>query len=103
MRLDRRNVPKEVNPRIGTSPLPAGIIELNKVRRDLLTVFGIWIHVLSDLEQREVFGTKFFCNSFIFWDSHSAISRSTSIEPPAGVSLTRLFGTEFLLNPHVVA
>src|SRR6516164_6812128 len=60
MRLDRRNVPKEVNPRIGTSPLPAGIIELNKVRRDLLTVFGIWIHVLSDLEQREVFGTKFF-------------------------------------------
>src|SRR6516164_9798539 len=60
MRLDRRNVPKEVNPRIGTSPLPAGIIELNEVRHDLLTVFGIWIHVLSDLEQREVFGTKFF-------------------------------------------
>ena len=46
--------------RISTSPLPAGIIELNEVRRDILTVFGIWIHVLSDLEQREVFGAKFF-------------------------------------------
>src|SRR5215472_13396299 len=46
--------------RISTSPLPAGIIELNEVRRHLLTVFGIWIHVLSDLEQREVFGAKFF-------------------------------------------
>jgi len=43
-----------------TSPLPAGIIELNEVRHDLLTVFGIWIHVLSGLEQREVFGAKFF-------------------------------------------
>jgi hypothetical protein len=40
--------------------LPAGIIELNEVRRDLLTVFGIWIYVLSSLEQREVFGAKFF-------------------------------------------
>src|SRR5215471_7907863 len=60
MRLDRRNVPKEVNPRISTSPLPAGIIELNEVRHDLLTVFGIWIHVLSGLEQRQVFGAKFF-------------------------------------------
>ena len=60
MRLDRRNVLKEVNPRISTSPLPVGIIELNEVRHDLLTVFGIWIHVLSDLEQREVFGAKFF-------------------------------------------
>src|SRR5215831_4665016 len=60
MRLDRRNVPKEVNPRISTSPLPAGIIELNEVRHDLLTVFGIWIHVLSGLEQCEVFGAKFF-------------------------------------------
>jgi hypothetical protein len=27
----------------------------------------------------------------------------SSIEPPAGVSLTRLFGTEFLLSAHVVA
>src|SRR6201982_2549930 len=43
-----------------TSPLPAGIIELNERRHDLLTVFGIWIHVLSGLEQREVFGAKFF-------------------------------------------
>src|SRR5215813_12414895 len=60
MRLDRRNVPKEVNPRLSTSPLPAGIIELNEVRHDLLTVFGIWIHVLSGLEQCEVFGAKFF-------------------------------------------
>src|SRR6516162_2571188 len=60
MWLDRRNVPKEVNPRISTSPLPAGIIELNEGRHDLLTVFGIWIHVLSGLEQREVFGAKFF-------------------------------------------
>src|SRR5215467_13598560 len=60
MRLDRRNVPKEVNPRISTSPLPAGIIELNEVRHDLLTVFGIWIHALSGLEQREVFEAKFF-------------------------------------------
>jgi len=67
---------KEVNPRISTSPLPAEIIELNEVRHDLLTVFGIWIHVLSGLEQREVFGAKFFCNSFIFWDSSSAFSRS---------------------------
>src|SRR5215470_3034731 len=46
--------------RISTSPLPAGIIELNEVRRHLLTVFGIWIHLLSGLEQREVFGAKFF-------------------------------------------
>src|SRR6516225_1870458 len=60
MWLDRRNVPKEVNPRISTSPLPAGIIELNEGRHDLLTVFGIWIHVLSGLEQREIFGAKFF-------------------------------------------
>jgi hypothetical protein len=60
MWLDRRNVPEEVNPRISTSPLPAGIIELNEGRHDLLTVFGIWIHVLSGLEQREVFGAKFF-------------------------------------------
>src|SRR5262249_16368823 len=60
MRLDRRDVPKEGNPRISTSPLPAGIIELNEVRHDLLTVFGIWIHVLSGLEQRQVFGAKFF-------------------------------------------
>src|SRR5262245_51434 len=51
---------KEVNPRISTSPLPAGIIELNEVRHDLLTVFGIWIHVLSGLEQCEVFRAKFF-------------------------------------------
>jgi hypothetical protein len=27
----------------------------------------------------------------------------SSIEPPAGVSLTRLFGPRFLLNAHVVA
>jgi hypothetical protein len=40
--------------------LPAGIIELNEVRHDLLTVFGIWIHALSGLEQREVFGANFF-------------------------------------------
>jgi hypothetical protein len=60
MWLDRRNVPEEVNPRISTSPSPAGIIELNEGRHDLLTVFGIWIHVLSGLEQREVFGAKFF-------------------------------------------
>ena len=60
MQLDRRDVPKEVNPRISTSPLPAGIIELNEVRDNLLTVFGIWIHLLSGLEQREVFGAKFF-------------------------------------------
>jgi hypothetical protein len=60
MRLDRRNVPKEINPRISTSPLPAEIIELNEVRHDLLTVFGICIHVLSGLEQREVFGANFF-------------------------------------------
>jgi hypothetical protein len=60
MRLDRRPVPKQVNPRISTSPLPAQIIELNDVRHDLLAVFGIWIHVLSGLEQREVFGAKFF-------------------------------------------
>jgi len=52
--------PKEVNPRISTSPLPAGIIEFNEVRHDLLTVFGIWIHVLSGLEQRQVFGANFF-------------------------------------------
>src|SRR5262249_49604082 len=60
MRMDRRNVPKEVNPRISTSPLPTGIIELYEVRYDLLIVFGIWIHVLSGLEQRQVFGAKFF-------------------------------------------
>ena len=60
MRLDRRNVPKEINPRISTSPLPAEIIELNEVRHDLLTVFGICIQVLSGLEQHEVFGGQVF-------------------------------------------
>src|SRR5689334_1433686 len=79
MWLDRRNVPKEVEQytadttclidcsghraqrsRISTSPLPAGIIELNEGRHDLLTVFGIWIHALSGLEQRQIFGTELF-------------------------------------------
>ncbi len=38
----------------------AGTVELIKDRHNLLTVFGIWIHVLSGLEQREIFGTKLF-------------------------------------------
>src|SRR5438874_2692364 len=47
-------------PALSLSPLPAGIIELNEVRHDLLTVFGIWIHLFSGLEQREVFGATLF-------------------------------------------
>src|SRR5262249_45702657 len=47
--------------RICTSLLvSAGTIELIENRRDLLTVFGIWIHVQSGPEQREIFGAKVF-------------------------------------------
>jgi len=40
--------------------VPAGTIELIEDRHDLLTVFGIWVDILSGLEQREIFGAKFF-------------------------------------------
>ena len=40
--------------------VPAGTIEPIEDRHDLLTVFGIWIHVQNGLEQREVFGAKVF-------------------------------------------
>jgi hypothetical protein len=45
--------------------VPAGTIELIEDRHDLLTTFGIWIYVLSGLEQREVFGAK-FCLQFVY-------------------------------------
>src|SRR5262249_28094633 len=44
----------------GPSRSLAGTVELIKDRDNLLTVFGIWIHVLSGLEQRDIFGAKFF-------------------------------------------
>src|SRR5215472_6149968 len=44
----------------GPSKSLAGTVELIKDRDNLLTVFGIWIHVLSGLEQRDIFGAKFF-------------------------------------------
>src|SRR5215469_11123342 len=54
-------LPRSPGERIITSPfVPAGTIELIEDRHDLLTVFGIWIHVQSGLEQREVFGAKVF-------------------------------------------
>ena len=37
-----------------------GLIELIEHRNDVLTVFGIWIHVLSGFDQRDVFGTQLF-------------------------------------------
>jgi hypothetical protein len=44
---------RRVSKSIATSLLvPAGTIELIENRHDLLTAFGIWIHVLSGLEQR---------------------------------------------------
>ena len=36
------------------------LVELIEDRHDLLAVFGIWVHVLSGLEQREIFGAKCF-------------------------------------------
>src|SRR6516165_11886189 len=75
--LDRRHRGPASQSRISRSLfVPAGTIELIEDRHDLLTVFGIWIHVQSGLEQREVFGAKVFCNSFIFWDRSSAFLRS---------------------------
>src|SRR5215472_16826143 len=44
----------------GPSKSLAGTVELIKDRHNLLPVFGSWIHVLSGLEQREIFGAKFF-------------------------------------------
>src|SRR5262249_7672208 len=44
---------------------PPGTFELIEDRHDLLTAFGIWIHVLSGLEQRQVFGAK-FCLQFVY-------------------------------------
>jgi hypothetical protein len=47
----------------GPSKSLAGTVELIKDRDNLLTAFGIWIHVLTGLEQREIFGPSSFCNS----------------------------------------
>jgi len=103
-RPDRRHRAQQFNREISTSLLvSAGTIELIEDRHDLLTIFGIWIHVQSGREQREVFGAKVFCNSFIFWDRSSAFLRSfciTEIEDLAiglGLSLITTYDADDLL------
>src|SRR5262245_46492322 len=52
-------------PKVDMQKSLAGIVELIKDRHNLLTVFGIWIHVFGGLEQREIFGAK-FCLQFVY-------------------------------------